>query len=193
MLTTFALIALAELGDKSQLVCMALASRHPPLPVFLGAVVAFALLNGLAVGLGAGLASAIPEAALAACVAVMFGAFGALTLWQAGEEEEAPAADAPATGRGVFWTAVAMLFLAELGDKTQLTVAGLAATSDPVEVWLGASAALWAVSGVGVLVGRVLLQRLPLRWLHRASGVFFLLLAGLAAHRAISSWTALAP
>ncbi|HNH24145.1 MAG TPA: TMEM165/GDT1 family protein, partial [Accumulibacter sp.] len=44
-LTSFALIAVAEIGDKSQLVCMTLASRHRPMPVMLGAVVAFAMLN----------------------------------------------------------------------------------------------------------------------------------------------------
>ena len=54
--TTFGLIFLAEIGDKSQLVCIALAARHQHRPVLLGALTAFMVLNGLAVIFGAGLA-----------------------------------------------------------------------------------------------------------------------------------------
>jgi len=70
-LSTFALIALAEVGDKSQLVCMVLAARHPALPVLAGAVLAFVLLNGLAVLFGAGIAAWVPEVVVAALVALV--------------------------------------------------------------------------------------------------------------------------
>lgn len=187
MITTFALIALAELGDKSQLVCMALASRHPPLVVFLGAVVAFAVLNGLAVGVGAGLAALIPAAVLSLGVGILFGGFGISTLLQDDEPEE-EADDEEPSSRSVFWKVVVLLVFAELGDKTQLAVAGLASTEPPAEVWLGASLALWLVSGTGVLAGRLLLKHLPQRWLNRASGTFFLILAALALYNAVQLW-----
>ena len=58
--TTFGLVALAEMGDKSQLVCIGLAARHRGLPVLIGAVAAFALLNLIAVVFGAGLAQWLP-------------------------------------------------------------------------------------------------------------------------------------
>jgi putative Ca2+/H+ antiporter (TMEM165/GDT1 family) len=79
-----------------------------------------------------------------------------------------------------------LIALAEIGDKTQIAVAGLAGTMALLPVWLGASAALVMVSAAGVLVGRTLLQRLPLVWLHRISGGVFLLFALLAAWQALA-------
>jgi putative Ca2+/H+ antiporter (TMEM165/GDT1 family) len=70
-----------------------------------------------------------------------------------------------------------MIFLAEMGDKTQLAVAGLAGTQPAVPVWLGATSAL------GVLAGRKLLTRIHLHRLHQVSGVFFLVLAAFALTR----------
>jgi putative Ca2+/H+ antiporter (TMEM165/GDT1 family) len=177
-LPSFVLVALAEIGDKSQLVCMTLATRHRPAPVFLGACLAFALLDALAVVFGAGIAALVPERMLALAVAGLFAAFGlgALRRPEAGDEPELEAA----RGRNAFLATLLLVFVAEFGDKTQLAVAGLAAETTPAAVWLGATAALCAVSGVGVLAGRSLLGRLPLAWLHRAAGVLFLTFAAVA-------------
>lgn len=78
--TTFGLIFLAEIGDKSQLFCMILASRHHHWPVMAGATAAFAVLNTLAVVFGSGLAHWVPEHVLAAVVAILFAVFGVLSL-----------------------------------------------------------------------------------------------------------------
>ena len=80
-LSTFTLIALAEIGDKSQLVCMTLAARHRHWPVILGATTAFLILNALAVLFGAGVAAWVPERVTAGLVAVLFGAFGIHSLY----------------------------------------------------------------------------------------------------------------
>lgn len=77
-------------------------------------------------------------------------------------------------------TSFGLIFLAELGDKTQLMVAGLAGTLAAVPVWIGATLALTVTSALGVVAGRKLLRRIPLHRLHQVSGVFFLLLAALA-------------
>ena len=74
-------------------------------------------------------------------------------------------------------TTFLLVGLAEFGDKTQLAVAGLGSTGEPTAVWAGATAALAFTSALGVFAGRKLLKRLPLKWIHRISGVFFLLLA----------------
>jgi putative Ca2+/H+ antiporter (TMEM165/GDT1 family) len=66
-----------------------------------------------------------------------------------------------------------------MGDKTQLAVAGMAGTLPAMPVWIGATLALVTTSALGVLVGRKLLRRIPLRRLRQISGVFFLILAGL--------------
>jgi putative Ca2+/H+ antiporter (TMEM165/GDT1 family) len=176
--TTFGLIFLAEIGDKSQLVCMALAARHHHRPVLLGAIAAFVLLNLLAVVFGAGLAAWVPERILAAIVAVLFAAFGILSL-RAKEQDDTEEIK-EGSGHGIFATTFLMIFLAEMGDKTQLAVAGMAGTLPAIPVWIGATLALGATSALGILVGRKLLRRIPMHRLHQISGVFFLVLAAFA-------------
>ncbi len=183
-LSTFTLIALAEVGDKSQLVCMTLAARHRHWPVMLGAAMAFLVLNALAVLFGAGVAAWVPERVTAGLVAILFGAFGIHVLYRQDDGESKDVVEK--SGHGIFLTTLLLIFVAEFGDKTQIAVAGLAGSFDPMPVWLGASAALVVVSALGVWAGRTLLQRLPLVWLHRLSGAMFLLFALLAAWRAFA-------
>ena len=177
-LTSFTLIALAEMGDKSQLVCMTLASRHRHWPVLLGAAVAFSVLNTLAVLFGAGVSAWLPESVTAALVAILFGIFGIHALLSNHTDE--PELVMEHSGRSIFLTTLTLLFVAEFGDKTQIAVAGLAGSTSPVPVWIGATVALILVSALGVWAGRTLLRRLPLGWLQRVSGVIFLTFSFLA-------------
>ena len=78
--TSFLLIALAEFGDKSQLVCMTLASRHRGLPVALGAIAAFAVLNLLAVMFGAAVSAWLPAWVVTLAVGLLFAVFGIAAL-----------------------------------------------------------------------------------------------------------------
>lgn len=183
--TTFGLVALAELGDKTQLVCMTLAARHPPVPVLLGAIIAFAILNLLAVLFGAAAAAWLPQWLVAAAVAVLFALFGFKALREAGEDSVEVR---ERSGRSVLVSAFALIFLAELGDKTQLAVAGLASTHAALPVWVGGTIALALTSALGVWAGQTLLRRLPIRVLHRVSGILFLALAAIAAWRAFSAF-----
>jgi len=178
---TFLLIALAEIGDKSQLVCMTLAARHRGLPVVVGAIAAFAFLNLLAVLFGAAIAAWLPEWVVTAAVAVLFGLFGISALRFEEEDGDEEVAEKP--GHGIFATTFLMIFLAEFGDKTQIAVAGMGSTADTTATWVGATLALAGTSIIGVVAGRRWLNRLPLHWIHRISGVFFLLLALLAVLR----------
>jgi putative Ca2+/H+ antiporter (TMEM165/GDT1 family) len=183
--STFTLIALAEIGDKSQLVCMTLAARHRPWPVLSGAVMAFAFLNLLAVLFGAGVATWIPEHITAAIVAVLFAVFGIHALRADDDDSE----DIKESGQhGILLTTLALILAAEFGDKTQIAVAGLASTLPSLPVWVGATLALATVSGLGVWAGSTLLKRLPTHWIHRTGGMIFLLFSLLAAWRAISLW-----
>jgi len=179
--TTFLLVGLAEFGDKSQLVCMTLAARHRGLPVMVGAVAAFAILNLLAVLFGAAVAAWLPEWLVTLAVAVLFAVFGVSALRYQDEEDDENVEEAP--GHGIVATTFLLIFLAEFGDKTQLAVAGLGSTGEPSAVWAGATAALAVTSALGVFAGRKLLNHLPLKWIHRISGVFFLLLAVFALTR----------
>ncbi|KAA6184528.1 TMEM165/GDT1 family protein [Thiohalocapsa marina] len=182
IVTTFGLVFLAEIGDKSQLVCMALAAKHRYRPVLWGALAAFAVLNLLAVVFGATLAHWVPERLLAFGIAVLFGVFGVLSL--RAEAQDDCEEIRVRSGRGLFATTFLMLFLAEMGDKTQLAVGGMAATLPAVPVWIGATLALGTTSALGVLVGTTLLRRIPLHRLHQLSGIFFLILAAFALAKA---------
>lgn len=177
----YLLIALAEMGDKSQLVCMTLAARHRGLPVAAGAIVAFALLNALAVLFGAAVAAWLPEEVVAGAVALLFAVFGWHALRYSEGEDDETVAEKP--GHSVFATTFVLIFLAEFGDKTQIAVAGLSSTVSADAVWAGATLALATTSLLGILAGRKLLRRLPLVWIHRVSGTLFLALAVVAASR----------
>ena len=179
--TPFGLVFLAEMGDKSQLVCMTLAARHPHWPVLLGSTTAFIVLNTLAVVFGAGLSHWIPERILAAAVAILFAVFGILSLRM--QEENGDDEIKERTGHGIFITTFLMILLAEMGDKTQIAVAGMASTLQAVPVWIGATLALFTTSALGVVAGRKLLRRIPLHRIHQVSGIFFLALAAFALTR----------
>jgi putative Ca2+/H+ antiporter (TMEM165/GDT1 family) len=188
---TFALILVAELGDKSMLACVALGARLRAGPVILGALLAFAGLNALGVLFGASVGAALPPGIVAVVVAGMFLAFGAATLWSKDDEDkgdEAPDA-AQTTGRSALLTTMSLLFFAELGDKTQLAVAALASDHHPVAVWAGATAGLTFTSALGVWAGQTLLTRLPKRALRLAAGGLFMAFGAVAAWRA---WSLLA-
>jgi putative Ca2+/H+ antiporter (TMEM165/GDT1 family) len=174
---SLSLVFLAEMGDKSQLVCMALAARHRPLPVLVGAALAFAILNVLAVLFGAALAQWIPQHWLAIIVGCLFLWFGIQSLRENEEDEEA-SVERPA--HHLIFSTFLMIFVAEFGDKTQLAVAGLAAQQPILSVWLGGTLALVATSALGVFAGQRWLSKLPIGYLHKASGGLFLLMAALS-------------
>lgn len=179
--TSFSLVFLAELGDKSQIVSMTLAARHPHWPVFAGSAGAFLVLNALAVVFGAELAQWIPEQLTAALVAILFTAFG-IRAWRQGDEDDDETVREP-SGRSVFLSTFSLILLAEMGDKTQLAVAGLASHLSPLAVWLGATLALLLTTALGVTIGCRLLRTLPLRRIHQASGILFITLGALALTR----------
>jgi len=185
--TSFALIAAAEIGDKSQLVCMTLASRHRAMPVLLGAIAAFAFLNTLAVVFGVAIASWLPEYIVSATVAFLFAAFGihSLRLQEDDDDEEVK----EKSGHGIFFTTFLLITMAEFGDKTQLAVVALSSTIAPVAVWLGSTIALASTSALGILAGRTILQKVPLILLHKISGTIFLVLSVFAVYRAYTSYT----
>lgn len=185
-ITSYVLIIAAEMGDKSQLVCMTLASRHRALPVMFGAIAAFALLNTLAVIFGVAIANWLPEYVIAATVAVLFTVFGihALRVKEPDADEEVE----EKSGHNIFFTTFLLITVAEFGDKTQLAVVALSSTAAPIAVWLGSTLALVSTSALGVLAGRTILQKVPLVLLHKISGTIFLALAAIAAYRAYISY-----
>lgn len=175
--STFAFIAGAEIGDKSQIVCMTLAARHRRhgWAVFAGSSLALVLLNAIAVMTGAWLLAWIPHDAIAISVILLFLFYGVKSWMNVHEEEDT--AKLSLKSRSVFISSFMMLFMAELGDKTQLTVAALSTEFSPWIAWAGASLALMFTTAMAVALGFRLLKRLSPIWIHRAGGTLFLAFA----------------
>jgi len=172
-LSTFGLIFLAELGDKTQLTAMALAARYQWTRAFLGVASAFVVLNIAAVGVGRVLFDYVPVLWVRLASAVLFLVFGVLALRQ-GKEDESEDGQPKRFDRGPFLTSFVLIFCAELGDKTQLATASLSAQHNaPLAVFLGSTLALWLVSILGLLVGAQLRQRLSPVLVQRLGGVLF--------------------
>jgi putative Ca2+/H+ antiporter (TMEM165/GDT1 family) len=169
--SAFALLFVAEMGDKTQLTAMTLATRYRALPVAIGVCSAFLVLNVLAVLVGQVLFRYVPQQAVLLAAGMLFLVF-AWKSWQASDEDEE--ASGPADARSAVITSFLMIFMAELGDKTQLALIALAASSGAVwSVFAGATLALWAVSLIGIFVGATLLKNVPKALMHRAAALLF--------------------
>lgn len=183
----FVVVFVAELGDKSQLVCLTLAARYGARPVVLGAVLAFGLLNLLGVLAGAAIAAAVPRPLLLAAVALGFWGFGLRALLGGDTSDEIGEVGG---GPRPILVAFGMTFASELGDKTQLAVAGMATMMDPLAAWVGATIALASTSMSGAWLGRSLLARLPAGRMRTLSGFLFLAFGATTALAAWQAWQA---
>jgi putative Ca2+/H+ antiporter (TMEM165/GDT1 family) len=185
VLAAFVLILPVELPDKTLFATLVLATRFPPLPVFVGVGAAFGLQVAIAVTAGS-LLSLLPDALVSAVVAVLF-LTGAVLLWREarkGAEDQEAAAQAREDTSFVRAAAISfgVLFAAEWGDLSQLATAGLAARyAEPVSVFVGSWAALLLISGLAAFLGRKLADRLPVALLHRIAAGLFLVFAVIAA------------
>ncbi len=184
-ISTFGIIFLAELGDKTQLTAMALAARYPWKKVFIGIAAAFALLNLGAVLVGNLLFGVLPIFWVKLVSAGLFLYFGVAALVARYDETEEESSKVSA--RGPLLTSFMMILLAELGDKTQLVTISLAAQSNtPFAVFLGSTLALWSVSLLGIFVGRRLTSFIPLPVIHKAAGCLFLLFGAVILYQTFS-------
>jgi putative Ca2+/H+ antiporter (TMEM165/GDT1 family) len=185
VLTAFVLVLPVELPDKTLFASLVLATRFPPLPVFVGVGTAFGLQVAIAVTAGS-LLSLLPDALVSGVVAVLF-LVGAALLWRSANEGPEDADDVAEGKEAHSFLKVAaisfgVLFAAEWGDLSQLATAGLAARlDDPVSVFAGAWAALLTVSALAVFLGKKLADRLPVALIRRVAAVLFLVFAVVAA------------
>jgi Ca2+/H+ antiporter, TMEM165/GDT1 family len=176
-LSTFGLIFLAELGDKTQLTAMALALRYPWKRIFIGIAAAFTVLNLAAVLVGKILFLVLPIFWVTLVSALLFLYFGCSTLRHAcdNQDDDGP----PPTASDAIRTAFIMIFMAELGDKTQLVTASQAAQHSTSlagmsTVFVASTLALWLVSLIGIFAGKQLVKVIPVCWIHRTAGFMFL-------------------
>ena len=199
--TTFGLIFVAELGDKTQLAVLAQTCKYRrPWAVFLGASFALTAVTALGAAGGRVLGEFIPPSLLQAIAALAFVVMGVLIGREAartGAEELAKGEDCPLPGPDGFgnpvraslvsphtWKAFGstfgLLFVAEMGDKTQLAVLSLAGKrAESLPVFVGGALALTAVTALGAIGGQALSRILPKRVLLWVSAVAFVVMGAL--------------
>lgn len=171
------IVALAEIGDKTQLLAIILAAKfRKPVPIVLGILVATLANHGLAGALGSWITSLAGPQTMRWVLGISFIAMALWTLVPDKFEED----DAKLAGFGVFGTTLVAFFLAEMGDKTQVATIALAAQYQGfLAVVAGTTCGMMLANVPAVLLGDRIADRMPVRLVHAVAAAVFALL-GLA-------------
>jgi putative Ca2+/H+ antiporter (TMEM165/GDT1 family) len=169
LIASFTLFALMEFGDKTHIAIITMATRNRSIDVFVGALTAFAVVDGLSVLFGGFVASLVPPFWINIISGCLFLAFGIMNWVKSNEDDNLDIKQ----GRSAVAT-FSMVSLAELGDKTQFASITLAAKyGNPLLVFLGIMLASILLTGSGIIIGQGLLRYIPKRTLNYiASGLF---------------------
>ncbi|MDY0088643.1 MAG: TMEM165/GDT1 family protein [Coriobacteriia bacterium] len=196
LIITAVLVAIAELGDKTQMLSLMLACRYPPRQVFVGVLIAVTALQLLATVAGTLVGDLLPERLLAWVTAALFIGFGVWSLRDASSTDGEDGAPVCGTW-GAVVTVAAAFFLAELGDKTQVLTFAIAAdpaaaarilaplgVNNPSQasttgvflgVWLGSIIGMMVVNGLAIWAGNIIGRRVSRSTVARVSGVLFII------------------
>jgi putative Ca2+/H+ antiporter (TMEM165/GDT1 family) len=180
LLISTGVVALAEIGDKTQLLALILATRYrKPLPIVLGIFVATLANHAGASAVGAWLMRSVGSGTMRWVLGISFLAMAAWTLIP-----DSPPEESTAPPRfGIFLTTAVAFFLVEMGDKTQIATVALAAQFHSI-VWvvLGTTVGMMLANVPVVYLGDALIRRVPMRWVRifaaagfAALGVFALI------------------
>ncbi len=188
-LLSFAVIFVAELGDKSQLMALTFATRFPAMSVLIAITIATAIVHLGSVALGATVALLIPTNVISIVAGLAFFAFAAWT-WRGDtlNPDDEARASRQTTG-SVILTVGTAFFLAELGDKTMLATVTLATHEEAFGTWLGSTAGMVAADAIAIGVGRLLGTRLPERTIRIGASVAFVVFGAILVWQGISGWS----
>jgi putative Ca2+/H+ antiporter (TMEM165/GDT1 family) len=171
LVASFVLVAIAELGDKTQVAVITLSSRFKASSVFSGAMLAFLLVSGIAVTVGDVLPRVLPTFWIRIIAASTFLIFGFYTIISKNETQIKTK-----EARNAFFSSFSMITLMELGDKTQFTVIALSAQYKlPLLVYTGVIMAFTLITGLGALIGTALTKFVPIKYIQLGSGLLFIL------------------
>lgn len=166
------LVVVAEMGDKTQLLAMAMASKYKVKQVLIGVFVATILNHALAVAFGSYLSSIIPMNIVKIVAAIAFLIFGLWTLRGDKIDEEGEKKNR----FGPIVTVAIAFFLAEMGDKTQLmTITISADSSQPIFILMGTTAGMLIADGIGIVGGAWMGKHIPEKLIKWAAGLIFIL------------------
>ena len=185
-LVSLSTVALAEMGDRTQLLSLLLATRfRASWPILAGVFVATLANHALAGVIGALIGQQLKPAILDAAVGIsMVG----MSLWVLKPDALDGNDDAP-TRKGVFLTTLVAFFIAEIGDKTQIATVALAAGySNLLAVVAGTTCGMLAANAPVIFLGNAFAGRLPLRAIHYTATALLLGIGGAFIYRAIHNW-----
>ncbi len=171
----FGAVFIAELGDKTQLLILAFATRYRAGPVIAGLVVAALIIQGISVAIGSALGAVLPAQAVAL---VAGAAFLAVAAWSLRGEDDEVREEVAANAGGRGWMGIAGMvavafFVAELGDKSMLATFALASQQGPIPTWIGSTAGEVGANLLAVAVGRQVGTRLSPRAIRIGSAALF--------------------
>jgi len=160
LVLSFAVVFVAELGDKSQLMAMTFALRYRWWVVLSGILFATTAVHLVSVAVGHYLGVAIPATAISIVGGLAFLIFGAWTL-RGDSLDDDEQSKAGRVARSAFLAVTSAFFLAELGDKTMLATITLATDNNWAGVWIGSTVGMVAADALAIIAGAVLGRHLP--------------------------------
>jgi len=171
LIASLTLFSLMEFGDKTHIAVITLSMKNKPMEVFIGALGAFAVVDGASVLVGGLIANLIPQFWINVISGSLFLLFGVLTIIGNDDEKEVKESN-----RSGLASAFSLVTLMELGDKTQFASFVLAARyGSPVMVFLGIMLGAALITGSGVVIGKGLMKIVPERYLRYAAAALFLI------------------
>jgi Ca2+/H+ antiporter, TMEM165/GDT1 family len=165
------LVVVAEMGDKTQLLAMAMASKYKVRQVMIGVLIATVLNHALAVALGSYLGSVIPMNTIKIVAGVAFLLFAFWTLRGDKIDED----DKKKKRFGPIVTVAIAFFIAECGDKTQLMTITIASHSvNPLLILMGTTTGMLIADGIGILGGAWMCKHVPEKYIKWVAGLIFM-------------------
>jgi len=166
------MIFLAELGDKTQLVALTLATCYNTSVVLWGIFWATLAIHVFSAGIGWFIGDQLPQDWIKFVAGVAFIAFGFWTLRGDSLDDDDESCK---TGINPFWIVFSTFFMAELGDKTMLSTITLASTQPFIPVWLGSTIGMVISDGLAIVVGKMLGSKLPENIIKIGAAIIFFL------------------
>lgn len=172
LISAFLFVVLAEMGDKTQLLAIAFATKYPWKTVMAAVAVSTAVNHLLAVIVGEWLTNYIPMNWIHIAASISFIIFGLWTI----RGDKITDDDHKVRYTSPFWTVAVAFFIAEMGDKTQLATITLAAQFQTIlPVWCGTLAGMIVADGFGIIAGIVLGKRIPEKAVKWCAAIIFIL------------------
>ncbi|BAH08079.1 TMEM165/GDT1 family protein [Clostridium kluyveri] len=179
------LVVIAEMGDKTQLLAMAMASKYKIKEVLSGVLIATIFNHGLAVAVGSYLSSLISMKIVNIAAAISFLIFGLWTL----RGDKIDGENSNRSRFGPIVTVIIAFFLAEMGDKTQLmTITISAKGNEPILTFIGTTLGMIIADGIGIIGGAWIYKHIPDKYIKWAAGGIFIFFGTFSIYNTSSSW-----